>query len=83
LAGSNNGSNLTIVRNLYTYQDQVSWTKGRQQFEFGVWVQQFQSNENIALSQYGQASFASLQTFLQGTIGTFLYNPAPTKLNWR
>lgn len=83
LAGSNNGSNLHIARNLYTYQDQVSWTKGRQQFEFGVWVQQFQSNENIALSQYGQATFASLQTFLQGTIGTFLYNPAPTKLNWR
>jgi hypothetical protein len=83
LAGSNNGSNLRIARNLYTYQDQVSWTKGRQQFEFGAWIQQFQSNENIALSQYGQATFASLQTFLQGTIGTFLYNPTPTKLNWR
>jgi hypothetical protein len=83
LAGSNNGSNLHIFRNLYTYQDQVSWTKGRHQFEFGAWVQQFQSNENIALSQYGQATFASLQTFLQGTVGTFLYDPAPTKLNWR
>jgi hypothetical protein len=83
LAGSNNGSNLTIARNLYTYEDQVSLTKGRQQFVFGVWIQQFQSNENIALSQYGQATFASLQTFLQGTIGTFLYDPAPTKLNWR
>ena len=83
LAGSNNGSNLHVARNLYTYQDQVSWTKGRHQFEFGAWVQQFQSNENIALSQYGQATFASLQTLLQGTIGTFLYDPAPTKLNWR
>ncbi len=83
LAGSNNGSNLHIARNLYTCQDQVSWTKGRQQFEFGVWLQQFQSNENIALSQYGQATFASLQTFLQGTLGSFLYDPAPTELNWR
>ena len=83
LAGSNNGSNLHIARNLYTYQDQVSWTNGRHQFEFGAWVQQFQSNENIALSQYGQATFASLQTFLQGTVGTFLYDPSPTKLNWR
>jgi hypothetical protein len=83
LAGSNNGSNLHIARNLYTYEDQVSWTKGRQQFEFGGWIQQFQSNENIALSQYGQATFASLRTFLQGTVGTFLYDPAPTKLNWR
>ena len=83
LAGSNNGSNLHVARNLYTYTDQVSWTKGRHQFEFGAWVQQFQSNENIALSQYGQATFASLQTFLQGTTSSFLYDPAPTKLNWR
>ncbi len=83
LAGSNNGSNLTIARNIYTYEDRVSWTKGRQQFDFGVWIQQFQSNENIALSQYGQATFASLQTFLQGTTSSFLYDPAPTKLNWR
>ncbi len=83
LAGSNNGSNLHVARNLYTYTDQVSLTKGRHQFEFGAWVQQFQSNENIALSQYGQATFASLQTFLQGTTSSFLYDPAPTKLNWR
>jgi hypothetical protein len=83
LAGSNNGSNLTIARNLYTYEDRVSWTHGRQQFDFGVWFQQFQSNETIALSQYGQATFTSLQTFLAGTIATFLYDPAPTGLNWR
>ena len=83
LAGSNNGSNLTIARNLYTYEDQVSWTKGRHEFNFGVWVQQFQSNENIALSQYGQATFTSLQTFLTGTTSSFLYDPSPTKLNWR
>ena len=83
LAGSNNGSNLTIARNLYTYEDRVSWTHGRQQFDFGVWLQQFQSNETIALSQYGQATFTSLQTFLQGTVATFLYDPAPTEMNWR
>ena len=83
LAGSNNGSNLTIARNLYTYEDRVSLTHGRQQIDFGVWLQQFQSNETIALSQYGQATFASLQTFLAGTIATFLYDPAPTEMNWR
>ena len=75
LAGSNNGSNLHIARNLYTYEDRVSLTKGRHQLSFGAWVQQFQSNEIIALSQYGQATFASLQTFLQGTISTFLVRP--------
>jgi hypothetical protein len=83
LAGSNNGSNLSIARNLYTYEDQVSWTHGAHQFSFGAWLQQFQSNETIALSQYGQATFASLQTFLAGVTSSFLYDPAPTEMNWR
>jgi len=83
LAGSNNGSNLHIARNLFTYEDRVTLTKGRHQLSFGAWFQQFQSNENIALSQYGQATFASLQTFLQGTTSSFLYDPAPTPMNWR
>jgi hypothetical protein len=83
LAGSNNGSNLSIARNLYTYEDHVTWTHGRHQFSFGAWFQQFQSNENIALSQFGQATFTSLTTFLQGTTSSFLYDPSPTPLNWR
>jgi hypothetical protein len=83
LAGSNNGSNLRIARNIYTYEDRVTMTKGRNQLSLGVWAQQFQSNETIALSQFGQATFASLQTFLQGTAGTFLFDPAPTEMNWR
>ncbi len=83
LAGSNNGSNLRIHRNLYTFEDRVTLTHGRHQLSFGAWFQPFQSNETIALSQYGQATFASLTTFLQGTIGTFLFDPAPTEMNWR
>jgi hypothetical protein len=83
LAGSNNGSNLTMARNLFTYEDRVGWTKGKHQLDFGVWLQQFQSNETIALSQYGQATFTSLQTFLTGVTSTFLYDPAPTEMNWR
>jgi len=83
LAGSNNGSNLHIARNLFTYEDRVTLTKGRHQLSFGAWFQQFQSNEIIALSQYGQAAFASLQTFLQGTTSSFLFDPAPTEMNWR
>ncbi len=83
LAGSNNGSNLRIARNLYTFEDRVTLTRGWHQFSFGAWFQPFQSNETIALSQYGQATFTSLQTFLQGTTSTFLYDPAPTEMNWR
>jgi hypothetical protein len=83
LAGSNNGSNLRIHRNLYTAEDRVTLTRGRHQLSFGAWFQRFQSNETIALSQYGQATFASLTTFLQGTIGSFLFDPSPTEMNWR
>jgi hypothetical protein len=83
LAGSNNGSNLTIARNLYTFEDHVTLTRGRHQLEFGAWFQRFQSNETIALSQFGQATFTGLQTFLKGTISSFLFDPSPTELNWR
>jgi len=83
LAGSNNGSNLHVHRNLFTYEDQVSLTHGRQQFTFGVWFQREQSNEELALSQYGQATFTSLDTFLSGTISSLLFDPAPTPLGWR
>ncbi len=83
LAGSNNGSNLDLARNLFTYEDRVSFTKGRHQFNVGAWFQRLRSNENLALSQYGQATFTSLQTLLQGTVGTLLYDPAPTPLGWR
>ncbi len=82
LAGANNGSNLPVARNIYTYQDSVSVNKGIHQMSFGVWFQRLESNEMLALSQYGQDTFTSLQTFLQG-VGTLLYDPTPTPLGWR
>lgn len=83
LAGSNNGSDLHVARNLYTYEDDLTWTKGKHQFSFGAWFQQFQSNEILALSQFGQATFASLTTFLAGNTSSFLFDPTPTEMNWR
>jgi len=84
LAGSNNGSNLHIHRNLYTSEDKATWTRGRHQFSFGAWLQQFQSNETIALSQFGQATFASISSFVTtGVASSFLFDPAPTEMNWR
>jgi hypothetical protein len=83
LAGSNNGSNLRIHRNLYTLEDRVTFTRGHHQLSFGAWFQRFQSNETIALSQFGQATFTSITTFLQGNIGSFLFDPTPTEMNWR
>ena len=82
LAGSNNGTNLNVFRNIYTYEDQVTLTHGKHQFGFGAWFQQFQSNEMLALSQYGQVTFGSINALLGGT-GTLTYDPAPTEMNWR
>lgn len=83
LAGSNNGSNLPVVRNLFTYEDRGTLTRGRHQISFGAWFQRFQSNETLALSQFGQATFSSLTQFLSGTVNSFLYEPAPAEMNWR
>ena len=82
LAGSNNGSNLHISRSLFTFTDDISFTKGRHQFRFGAWFQPFLSNEEIALSQYGQLTFTGLPNFIAGK-GTFLYDPAPSPMSWR
>src|ERR1700674_605789 len=82
LAGSNNGSNLHIARTLFTLTDDVAMTKGRHDVRVGVWLQPFQSNEEIALSQYGQLTFTGLPNFLAGT-ASFLYDPAPTAMSWR
>jgi hypothetical protein len=83
LAGTNAGSNLRAARNLFTWDDHVYVSHGRNQLEAGVWLQQMQSNSNFAQNQYGQASFGSLSTFLQGTVSTFTVIPSPTELGWR
>jgi hypothetical protein len=83
LAGTNAGSNLRAVRNLFTYDDHVSVMRGRHQIEAGVWFERIQANDNLAQYQYGQASFGSLQNFLAGKISTFSVVPSPTELGWR
>ena len=82
-AGANVGSNNAITRNLFTFDDHIFYTVGKHQFEAGVWLQRLQSNDNLAQDQFGQASFASLTSFLAGTIKTFTYAPQTTELGWR
>ncbi len=83
LAGANTGSNNQAVRNLFTVDDHIFWTRGKNQLEAGVWLQRLQSNDNLAQNQYGQASFSTLSTFLLGDVATFTVVPAPTELGWR
>jgi hypothetical protein len=81
--GTNAGSNLHAVRNLFTGSDQVSYTRGRHTFTFGGWVQRIQSNDSLAQDQYGQISFTNLQSFLKGSVSTYTYTPNYTPLAWR
>jgi hypothetical protein len=83
LAGANTGSNNQAVRNLFTVDDHVFWSRGNHQLEVGVWLQRLQSNDNLAQNQLGQASFSTLSSFLQGKVATFTVVPAPTELAWR
>jgi Carboxypeptidase regulatory-like domain len=81
--GTNAGSNLRAVRNLFTGSDQLSYTSGRHTFNFGGWVQRIQSNDSLVQDQYGQASFTNLQAFLEGKVSTYTYTPGYTPLGWR
>jgi hypothetical protein len=82
-AGANVGSNNRTARNLFTEDDHIYWSKGRQQIEAGGLLERVQANDLLAQDQYGQASFSTLTTFLQGTVATFTLVPAPTALGWR
>jgi hypothetical protein len=82
-AGANVGSNNGITRTLYTVDDHAYYTIGKHTIQGGIWLQRLQSNDNLAQDQYGQASFASLSTFLTGSIKTFTYAPQTTELGWR
>jgi len=81
--GTNAGSNLRAVRNLFTASDQVTLTRGIHILNFGGWLQRVQANDSLVQYQYGQISFSNLQTFLQGQVSTYTYAPASAPLAWR
>jgi hypothetical protein len=82
-AGSNNAANVMNRRNLFTYSDTLQATLGKHQLSVGVWFQRMQDNENSASRRLGQATFASLTTFLQGTTSNFQVIPTPTAIGFR
>jgi hypothetical protein len=82
-AGPNNAAGVWNRRNLYTVTDSLQITKGKHQLSFGLWLQRMQDNEDTASRQLGVATFASLTTFLQGTVTTFQVVPNANELGWR
>jgi len=57
--------------------------RGRHTIGAGFWMQRIQDNENTGSRQVGVAAFATLTTFLQGTLTTFQAIPSPNELGWR
>ncbi len=82
-AGPNNASNVWNRRNLFTYTDGLQISKGRHQISVGAWFQRVQDNEDTASRQFGQGTFASLTTFMQGTASTFQVVPSANELGFR
>src|SRR5262249_22653653 len=81
--GTNAGSNLRAVRNIFTVTDQLTLARGIQTFSIGAWLQRIQANDNLVQDQYGQISFSNLQSFLEGKVSTYTYAPSSTPLSWR
>ena len=83
-AGPNNAAGVANHRNLFTYQDDLRISHGMHQLSMGVWFQRLQDNEDSASRQLGQATFASLTTFLQGRPSPISrLCPQHTELGWR
>src|SRR5207302_10066019 len=60
--GTNAGSNLRAVRNLFTAEDRLTFTRGAHILSAGGWLQRVQANDSLVQDQYGQISFSNLQT---------------------
>jgi hypothetical protein len=82
-AGPNNAAGVSNHRNLFTYQDTVRISHGIHQVSLGAWFQRLQDNEDSASRTLGQATFATLMTFLQGVVSNFQVVPQHTELGWR
>ncbi len=82
-AGGNINAGVWNRRNLFTYTDGVQIAQGIHQVSAGVWFQRVQDNEDIASRRLGMATFATLTTFLQGTLTNFQVVPNHNELGWR
>jgi len=82
-AGPNNAAGAWNRRNLFTYTDSVQISHGIHQIGVGVWFQRLRDNQNSASRQLGQATFATLTSFLQGTVQNFQVVPNANELGWR
>jgi hypothetical protein len=69
LALGGNGQNVLIAENTFTFQDSVSWTKGKHNFRFGAGVSREQNNQ-IGFHYLSGEAFLSWADFMLGLPGT-------------
>jgi hypothetical protein len=72
-----------VRRSLFTVEDGIQVVKGAHQISAGVWLQRIRSDESAISSSWGQATFTTLETFLQGISTTFLVAPNGIPQAWR
>ena len=72
-----------FYRTLFNYQDQLQIVRGIHQLSVGAWFQRIRQNNYSPARSWGQAQFASLETLLQGMVGTFTVAPTGVPLGWR
>jgi hypothetical protein len=72
-----------IVRNLFTYADDVQLTRGSHLISVGAWFQRVQSNDDAADQRNGVASFAGLQQLIQGLATQVVGTLNPVEIGWR
>jgi hypothetical protein len=82
-AGGSQNPEPRFLRNLFTYTDDLRIVKGRHQIGVGAWFQRIRSNEQATPRNRGVASFANLETLLQGTVQQFAVAPISTPMGWR
>jgi hypothetical protein len=82
-AGGGISGRIWNYRNLFTASDDMQLIRGKHQLSFGGWFQRIQVNANSAARNYGEADFASLLTFLQGTTTNWVGEPNRTFMYWR
>lgn len=80
-SGPNTGSEQHETINAFTYEDQIHIVHGIHALSAGVWFERLQWTESSLT--YGQASFASLQTFLQGAPSSISVQLARAYDPWR
>jgi hypothetical protein len=81
--GPNPAAGASNRRNLFTISDGFEITRGIHQISAGVWFQRLQDNEGGASNMIGQSTFATLTSFLQGTVQNFQLSPSHVGLGWR